>query len=65
MRRMLTEIQDGTYARNWIAESEAGRPNFTATRLKEQDLLLEKVGSNLRAMMPFLDPVNVRPDEQS
>ncbi len=65
MRRMLTEIQDGTYARNWIAESEAGRPNFTATRLKEQDLLLEKVGSNLRAMMPFLDPVNIRPDEQS
>jgi len=65
MRRMLTEIQDGTYARTWIAESEAGRPNFTATRLREQELPLEQVGAKLRSMMPFLDPVTVRPDEQS
>ena len=65
MRRMLTEIQDGTYARTWIAESEAGRPHFTATRLREQELPLEQVGAKLRSMMPFLDPVTVRPDEQS
>ena len=64
MRRILREIQDGTYARNWIAENEAGRPWFKATRSREQEHPLEKVGSELRAMMPFLNPVNVRPDSQ-
>jgi len=65
MRRMLKDIQDGTYARAWIAESAAGRPNFTATRRREQDLPIERVGASLRALMPFLDPVTTRPDEQS
>ena len=64
MRRMLKDIQDGTYARNWIAESAAGRPTFTATRKREQELKIEKVGAELRGLMPFLDPVTVRPDEQ-
>ncbi len=64
MRRMLEEIKDGTFARAWIAESEAGRPNFTATRTREQDQPIEKVGADLRALMPFLDPVTIRPDEQ-
>jgi ketol-acid reductoisomerase len=64
MKRMLTEIQDGTYARQWIAENEQGRPNFNAMRRKEQDQLIERVGAELRSMMPFLNPVTVRPDEQ-
>jgi ketol-acid reductoisomerase len=64
MRRMLAEIRDGTYARNWIAENQQGRPWFNAQRASEQEQLLEQVGARLRAMMPFLDPVTVRPDGQ-
>src|SRR5690606_13318615 len=53
MKKLLDEIQDGTFARNWIAEHEAGRPTFNATRKAEQDQVLEKVGADLRQMMPF------------
>jgi ketol-acid reductoisomerase len=65
MRQMLAEIQDGTYARGWIAENAAGRPTFAATRVKEQEHPIERVGARLRAMMPFLDPVTVQPQEQN
>ena len=64
MRRMLAEIQNGTYAQSWIAEHNAGRPWFTARRLEEQTHIIEQVGAQLRAMMPFLHPVTVRPEEQ-
>jgi ketol-acid reductoisomerase len=63
MGKILKEIQDGTFARNWIAENETGRKNFQGQRVKERDLLIEKVGEKLRAMMPFLDPVVVEPQE--
>ncbi|HEY2931418.1 MAG TPA: ketol-acid reductoisomerase [Acidobacteriota bacterium] len=65
MKRMLREIKDGTYAQKWIKENEAGRPWFNSTRKKEQEHPIEKVGAELRGMMQFLDPVTVRPDEQS
>ena len=55
MRKMLDEIQDGTYAKNWIAENQAGRPWFNQRRKNEQALLIEQVGSDLRDMMPFLN----------
>ena len=64
MRKMLAEVQDGTYAKGWIAENEKGRPWFNATRAAEQTQQLEEVGAKLRAMMPFLNPVTVRPDGQ-
>jgi ketol-acid reductoisomerase len=64
MRKMLAEVQDGTYARTWIAENEKGRPWFNATRAAEQAQQLEEVGARLRGMMPFLNPVTVRPDGQ-
>jgi ketol-acid reductoisomerase len=64
MKKMLAEIQDGTYARNWIAENEKGRPWFNATRAREQTQILEEVGVKLRGMMPFLNPVTIRPDGQ-
>jgi ketol-acid reductoisomerase len=64
MKRMLSEIQDGTYAKAWIDENDRGRPNFNVMRRKEQDQLIERVGAELRSMMPFLNPVTVRPDEQ-
>ncbi|HMD30383.1 MAG TPA: ketol-acid reductoisomerase [Candidatus Acidoferrales bacterium] len=65
MRRILVEIQDGTYAKKWIAENAAGRPWFNAERGREQEQQLEQVGARLRALMPFLDPVTVRPDSGS
>jgi len=64
MRRILQEIQQGTYAKKWIAENQAGRPWFNAERARQQEQLLEQVGARLRALMPFLDPVTVRPDSQ-
>jgi ketol-acid reductoisomerase len=64
MKRILAEIKDGTFAKNWIAENEVGRPKFKATRAKEQEHPVEQVGAKLRSMMPFLDPVTIRPDEQ-
>jgi ketol-acid reductoisomerase len=62
MQRILDEIKDGRYARRWIAENEAGRPTFNATRARERSQKLEEVGARLRAMMPFLDAVEVTPD---
>lgn len=65
MKKMLEEIKDGTYAKKWIAETETGRPWFNKQRAAEQEQLLERVGVKLRAMMPFLNPITVRPDMQS
>ena len=62
MKQILKDIQDGSFAKAWIAENEQGRPHFADTRAKEQTQVLEQVGVKLRAMMPFLDPVTVRPD---
>jgi len=59
MRQMLKEIQDGTYARNWILENQAGRPWFQSVRRRERDSLIESVGKKLRAMMPWLNPKEV------
>jgi ketol-acid reductoisomerase len=57
MKQLLAEIQDGTFAKNWIGEHAAGRPKFNATRKAEQDQVLERVGADLRSMMPFVSPV--------
>ena len=56
MRRMLAEVQDGTYARSWILENQAGRPFFNTMRQREKEHPIEKVGKALRAMMPWLNP---------
>ncbi len=60
MKQLLADIQDGSYARTWIAENDAGRPTFNATRSREQTQRLEEVGARLREMMPFLDPVRIQ-----
>jgi ketol-acid reductoisomerase len=59
MKQILKEIQDGTFAKNWIAENESGRAKFTADRAEEAKHRIEEVGAKLRAAMPFLDPVKV------
>ena len=63
MEKMLCDIKDGTYARGWIEENKAGRPEFNKIRAQEQEQLLERVGAELREMIPFLDPVRVRPGD--
>jgi ketol-acid reductoisomerase len=62
MKKILTEIQDGTFATNWIRENETGRKAFDKMRSKEAEHPIEEVGSKLRAAMPFLDPVTVTVD---
>lgn len=56
MKKLLRDIQDGTFARNWILENQAGRPYFYARRKEEAEHLIEKVGKELRAMMPWIKP---------
>ena len=63
MRQMLAEIQDGSYARGWMADHEAGRPWFNEQRRRERDHPIELVGAKLRNMMPFLDPVRAMPED--
>jgi len=59
MRAVLREIQDGTFATAWIAENEAGQPNFKKMREAGRDHQVEQVGARLRKAMPFLNPVEV------
>jgi ketol-acid reductoisomerase len=54
MRRILDEIQSGKFADEWIAESEAGRPNFRELEERGHRHQIEAVGSELRAMMPWI-----------
>ncbi|MGC8825830.1 MAG: ketol-acid reductoisomerase, partial [Anaerolineae bacterium] len=61
MRRLLKAIQDGSYAREWILENQAGRPFFNSMRKQEKNHLIERVGRELRRMMPWLDPKEVPP----
>ncbi len=54
MRKVLTEIQEGTFARNWLLENQVGRPYYNARKRIESESLLEKTGAKLRALMSFL-----------
>jgi ketol-acid reductoisomerase len=51
MKKVLTEVQDGTFAKNWLKENADGRPGFAPRRKAESELLVEKVGGELRAKM--------------
>jgi len=63
MQRILGEVQDGTFAREWIAENEAGRRSFNRFRVTEAEHPIETVGKRLRAMMPFLQ-VKTQPEPE-
>ncbi|GAC1336279.1 MAG: ketol-acid reductoisomerase [Candidatus Dormibacteria bacterium] len=54
MKKILTEIQDGTFARNWITENANGRPNFVEFKQADQHSQLEEVGAELRSKMSWL-----------
>jgi ketol-acid reductoisomerase len=62
MRKILREIQDGTFATRWILENQAGRPGFQAMRRANAQHQIEQIGSELRSMMPWLKPVDKRPE---
>jgi len=55
MRKVLSEVQDGTFAKNWILENMAGRPQFNMTKKMQSEHHIEKVGSELRKMMKWID----------
>ncbi len=54
MRKVLKEVQNGDFARNWILENQARRPLFNAMRAKQARHAIEVVGQKLRAMMPWI-----------
>ncbi len=60
MKKILGEIQDGTFANRWIDENQKGLPKFLEVRHAEQEQLLEKVGVELRRMMPFVNPKEIK-----
>ncbi len=55
MKKILGEIQDGKFAKEWVEENKAGGENFNHLRRKEEDLLIEKVGKELRQKMHWID----------
>ncbi|MDR1514890.1 MAG: ketol-acid reductoisomerase [Synergistaceae bacterium] len=55
MKQILGEIQDGTFAKDWIIENQSGRPKMKMWVKSERDQLIEHVGKDLRGMMPWLD----------
>jgi ketol-acid reductoisomerase len=55
MRRILAEVQSGEFAREWIAEDDAGRPNFTKWREQGAQHPIEETGRKLRGMMSWVD----------
>ncbi len=54
MKKLLKQIKSGKFAREWIKENEVGRPNFNAILKKEDEHPIEKVGQDLRNMMPWM-----------
>jgi ketol-acid reductoisomerase len=63
MRNILADIQSGAYAEEWIEENANGRPNFNRWRQEGMNSEIEQVGKNLRRMMPWLNPREVKPGQ--
>jgi ketol-acid reductoisomerase len=63
MRQVLSEIQDGSFAKEWIGEADQGFPHFLALRREARASQIEQVGAGLRRMMPWLNSEDkVAPD---
>ncbi len=65
MKKILTEIQDGTFANEWIAENENGRENYHRLQEEGKNHPIEKVGAELRSMMPFISEGKQRVEDVS
>jgi ketol-acid reductoisomerase len=61
MQQLLADVKSGAFADRWIAENRNGRPEFNAERRKDIDHQIERVGRELRRMMPFVQPREVVP----
>ena len=59
MQQLLTNIQDGSFAKKFINENETGRHGFAKYREAERNHPVEKIGATLRPSMPFLDPIKI------
>jgi ketol-acid reductoisomerase len=59
MKKILGEIQQGQFAKEWLLENRVNQPTFKATRRKEREHLIEQVGKNLRRMMTWIDSKEV------
>ncbi|HEX6593603.1 MAG TPA: ketol-acid reductoisomerase [Bacillota bacterium] len=65
MKEILEEVQSGEFAKGWILENQANRPQFNAINNKENEHLIEKVGRELRELMPFVkQPVKDEENKQ-
>ncbi len=65
MKRILGEIQDGTFAEEWIAENRTGRSKYTELKERGAQHQVEQVGAELRKMMPFISAGKERPQDVS
>jgi ketol-acid reductoisomerase len=54
MKKILENIQNGVFARDWILENKAGRPVYNAIKKREENHLIEKVGKEMRKMMTWI-----------
>ena len=63
MRQLLTDIQDGSFAKRWLADAAAGYPEFKRLRAQDRDHQIEQVGAELRSQMTWLNPVEVHEGE--
>ena len=65
MKQALTDIQDGTFAREWIAESEGGCKKFDEIRESESKHSIEEVGERLRGLMPWIKKRDIKGSQAS
>jgi ketol-acid reductoisomerase len=65
MKRILEEIRDGRFAEEWVGENRAGRPRFNEYRREAAEHPIEKVGAELRAMMPWIGGGKAKPQDVS
>ena len=63
MKKLLSDVRDGTFAKRWIEENQKGRPEFNKMRQKDVNHPVEEVGRKLRRMMPFVNPKEVTPGQ--
>ena len=63
MAKLLADIQSGEFAREWVAEDDAGRPNFSRLRAEATTARIEEVGKPLRKMMSWLNSAAQEMDE--
>ena len=59
MKQILKDIQDGSFAKEWMAENDEGRQRFLQLRTDANEHQIETVGRELRRMMPWMNPVEV------